>query len=290
MQLEFNFVPANESGAAPAAPAASAPEQAPEPRPPSTVARRAAAERLRWELARRVRLEVSLTVTDNRSSIVSFKYDRTQTRVQVRLHHMFLSAPPEVVKALAHWIEHPRSKKMGAIVDRFIHENNDRIGPPRPRRIQVDPQGACFDLRTIFTQLNATYFEGTVTAAITWGNMPRRRRRRRSIRYGTFTEDDHLIRIHPLLDQAFVPEYFVRYVVFHEMLHAYLGIAESRTATGRRRIHTGEFKQRERAYPDYARAIAWQEDNANFRRLLNGRGPSFLKRLAAMQRRSDAAG
>ena len=110
------------------------------------------------------------------------------------------------------------------------------------------------------------HFANGVTAAITWGRMPILGKRRRAIRFGAYFSRGNIIRIHPLLDQAFVPEYFVRYVVFHEMLHAAM---ETRaTGSGRRRVHGGEFKRRERAYPDYDRAIAWE--TANLKKLLKG--------------------
>ena len=93
--------------------------------------------------------------------------------------------------------------------------------------------------------------------------------RRRSIRFGSYSAQENVIRIHPLLDQDFVPQYFIRYIVFHEMLHAFLGAHES--SSGRRRVHTREFRRRERAYPDYARAVEWESKESNLRRLLNRR-------------------
>ena len=116
-----------------------------------------------------------------------------------------------------------------------------------------------------FEEVNRAEFDSSIDAPITWGRLPTVRRRR-SIRLGSYSADDHLIRIHPHLDQAFVPEYFVRYIVFHEMLHAHLGIETG--PTGRRRIHTREFNVRERAYADFARAVAWQDDPANLNRML----------------------
>jgi hypothetical protein len=70
-----------------------------------------------------------------------------------------------------------------------------------------------------------------------------------------------------LLDQDFVPRFFVRYIVFHEMLHAFVGI--SRTPTGRRQVHSGTFKRLEKSYPEYEKAVAWQAVKKNLKRLLN---------------------
>lgn len=238
---------------------------------------RLAGDALRAELARCTGLKVSLTITDNRSRVLSFRYGPSEQTVCVRLHHMFLSAEPEVVRALAHWIKHPRSKKKGQVIDEFIQANHHRVRSAKKRDVPVNTRGVFFDLRAMFDQLNREYFDGAVTAVITWGGMPNGTRRRRSIRYGSYSEEDHLIRIHPLLDQKFVPAYFVRYIVFHEMLHAHLGIEEAKTPSGRRRVHSPEFKRRERAYPDYFLAIAWQDKPANLRRLLRGRAKPSAK-------------
>src|SRR5690606_9202221 len=112
------------------------------------------------------------------------------------------------------------------------------------------------DLQQLYDEVNRTEFEGAVDCGITWGRLPTRRRRR-SIRFGSYSPKEHLIRIHPYLDQAFVPAFFVRYIVFHEMLHAVMGIEE--LPSGRRAIHPPAFKRREEQYPDFARAVRWLE-------------------------------
>ena len=38
--------------------------------------------------------------------------------------------------------------------------------------------------------------------------------------FGTIQEEDRVIRINPVLDQAFVPLWFLKYVLYHEMLHS----------------------------------------------------------------------
>ena len=95
--------------------------------------------------------------------------------------------------------------------------------------------------------------DGKVSGRITWGRGPKRRSRS-SIQYGSWSDSERLIRIHPKLDSARVPGYFVRYIVFHEMLHAIV-------IKGGRVHHNREFRQREQAYPDYKRALAWQKKN-----------------------------
>ena len=219
---------------------------------------------LERELEEHTRLRLRLTRTDNTSTLMSMKHGRPG-EAALRLHHMFLAASPRVIKALGAWLTRPRARKSGDVLDAFIEQNQHLIrSRPRPAR-RLSTRGRYVDLKALFDALNRLYFGGSVTARITWGRMPPLRRRR-SIRFGSFSVEDDLIRVNPLLDQEFVPEYFVRYIVFHEMLHADLGIGE--TASGRQRFHTREFKRREQTYPDYTRAVAWQNRPANLSRLL----------------------
>ncbi|MBN2310022.1 MAG: hypothetical protein JXR94_13700 [Candidatus Hydrogenedentes bacterium] len=220
---------------------------------------------LRTELERRSGLRLHLVVTDNASTVLSVKHEPAGGGARLRLHHMFLAASPEVLGALASWLKRPKCRRSGAVLDRFIHEHGHLVRTRPGRGAQARTRGHWFDLRRLYEEVNEAHFEGRVQARITWGRRPAARRRR-SIRFGSYSASDNLIRIHPLLDQEFVPEYFVRYIVFHEMLHAHLGIGE--WENGRRSCHDAEFRRRERAYPEYAQAAAWARSPSHLRKLL----------------------
>ena len=217
------------------------------------------------ELRDRSGVSIRVHVTDNASTVLSCKPRPDRGDVILRLHHMFLTADHKVLAALASWVKRPRRGPAATLLDRFIRDHRHLVRKGAPRATRLRSRGRHFDLQDLLDQVNEDQFGGSVTAAITWGKAPSRRRRR-SIRFGTFFFDKNLIRIHPALDQAFVPAHFVRYIVFHEMLHAAVGV--NQTASGRRRYHSAEFRQRERRYPDYDRAVAWQSNPANLRRLL----------------------
>ncbi len=130
---------------------------------------------------------------------------------------------------------------------------------PIQQQLPFSHEGRFFDLREIFDRLNARFFNNSLKGyTICWG----RRRRQRPLRYfvfGTIREEEKLIRIHPLLDEPFVPLWFLEYVVYHEMLHAV--VPEEEGPNGRRKIHTEAFYKRERQFPSYARARKWEEAN-----------------------------
>ncbi|MBC7171656.1 MAG: hypothetical protein H5U40_04480, partial [Polyangiaceae bacterium] len=111
----------------------------------------------------------------------------------------------------------------------------------------------------------ARHFGGTVDALITWGRRGRRRGKKRSIQLGTYLADERLIRIHPVLDQAWIPRFYVETVVFHELLHHDMPCV---VKNGRRCFHTKEFRDRERAFPHFALAEQWEK--VHLPRLLRG--------------------
>jgi hypothetical protein len=218
----------------------------------------AAAERLADEVSARLGRPVRLVVHDNRHTMVSFR--REGAAVQLRVHHLFLGAPPEVVEALAGFAgagkrgERPEASRR---IDAWVRAHRDRIAPPRTGGLV--PRGRVHDLQAILDRLNAEHFGGSVEVRIGWGRsgaLPGRS----SIRAGVYLHAARAIRIHPALDREDVPEFYVASVVFHEMLHQVVPPAER---GGRRSIHGREFRRRERTFPDHARASAWERENVH---------------------------
>jgi hypothetical protein len=132
---------------------------------------------------------------------------------------------------------------------------------PMQRQFAFPEQGKHFDLRAIFDKLRAQYFGRTPKLSgyrIEWGRK-RRSRPANEIVFGTIQEEDKLIRIHPLLDRAFIPRWFLEYVVYHEMCHAV--VPDRYTRSGRRIVHHEAFWQRERGFRWFRRAKKWEEQN-----------------------------
>src|SRR6266705_2993206 len=123
---------------------------------------------------------------------------------------------------------------------------------PMQRHLNLRHEGTYFDLRAIFDNLNERYFRGRLRRyKVIWGRRRKHRPREHFI-FGTIQEEDRVIRINPALDQPFVPLWFLRYVLYHEMLHSV--VPEEALPKNRRRVHTEEFNRLERQFPDYRRA------------------------------------
>jgi hypothetical protein len=234
--------------------------------------------RIRAHLARG---RVQVTLTDNRYTMISVRrlppggdpgqpVEReapgplrmranqrgNERRYEVRLHHMFADADPVITRALAHYIA-DNDADASRILGDFIDANAGHVrGRSRRTPTQVIfTAGEHHDLRTIFDELNARYFANRIDAAITWGPRSGRPRRRNSIKMGSYSVEDRLIRIHRSLDRAFVPRFFVAWIVFHEMLHQ---VHDIRVKNGRREFHSKEFLADEAGFELYEQAKLWE--------------------------------
>lgn len=212
---------------------------------------------------------VVLSITDNRHSIIS--HSIKQGVLHARIHHMFLDAPPRVIEALVRYVA-KGDRDASNVVGHYIEANGARLARRRARAIPLVAQGKHHDLYAIFQQLNDRYFDGACHALITWGRKaarPKRAKPRRAIKLGSYSSLERLIRIHPVLDRAWVPRYFVAYVVYHEMLHHMIPAARgsmrapaiaasARGQVARRVLHPPEFLERERDFAKYDRALEWE--------------------------------
>lgn len=228
----------------------------PEPNRLLKVWRRVLERRLRT----RLRAKVALEIHDNTHTMLTFQRQRAMWRL--RLHHMFLVAPDDVVQALASFVRHG-DPDASVLLDKFIERNRvyiRRLSPAQMRkRIRLEPVGQNHDLERIYDRLNERYFDGRIDAAITYGPAPRVKGPRKSIKMGSYSADSKVIRIHPALDQPVVPRYFVEWIVFHEMLHHVYRTRKGED--GRRCIHPPELMEHEKQFHDYARALAWEREN-----------------------------
>lgn len=130
---------------------------------------------------------------------------------------------------------------------------------PMQRQLYFPYEGRYFDLRAVFNKVNGRYFANRLkNYTVTWGQK-RSQRPKEYFVFGTIHEDDRVIKIHPLLDAPFVPAWFLEYVMYHEILHAFT--PDQFDSNGRRIVHHEEFIRRESKFPHYRRAKKWEDAN-----------------------------
>lgn len=223
---------------------------------PSSAPRLFVHEGARQALERKLRAAfggpVILSITDNRHSIITHRVKKGT--LHARVHHMFLDAPVQVVDALVRYVTRGDRDASSTLGD-YIDDNGSRLA--RRRGAALITRGEHHDLREIFETIGDRYFGGAINCFITWGKRPTTRaKKRRTIRLGSYSAVDRLIRVHPLLDQKWVPRYFVAYIVYHEMLHH---VIPGSRGLGRVNLHPPEFKEREKDFRHFERALAWEK-------------------------------
>jgi len=180
-------------------------------------------------------------------------------RVFVRISDLLEAAPPEVIRALAFLLvarllsrKAPRDEERVYRAYAFSPEilrASDLARKQRGRKVISSANGRVYDLDKLFSRLNRRYFDGEMNKPVlTWSQ-----RRARSI-LGHHDAAHDTITISKALDSAEVPEWFVEYIMFHEMLHIK---HPARIIKGRRYYHTAAFRAEEQRYPGYKQAQEW---------------------------------
>ncbi len=209
-------------------------------------------KQLEQYLSRLTAKPVSITITDNAVSMLSVRIKKDA--VVVRMHRMFLAAPEAVFKDIAAFVARKNVKTPH--LKSYINDNRHTLATPRPAKHTVRADGTHWHLQEIFDALNGAYFNSKLVCSITWG----RRSTRPTVKkrtLGSYSAASGMIRINPILDRKEVPRYYIEYVVYHEMLHAALGVAYK---NGRRVVHSRQFKQREKCFRYYEQAVRWERN------------------------------
>ncbi len=204
-------------------------------------------------------IKLRLKINDNRSTMLSVKWAPDCTRVS--LHRMFLQAPRNVMQALACYLK-GKDRKLAPSIKAYIEHNLQQLDYSHELDLsKLETKGRVYDLQKIYHYLNRNYFDGALDLHITWFGHGRRRSCNR-VTFGLFHDPLRLIKINRLLDNKRFPDYFVAYVVYHEMLHYVCPTYVDEK--GQKHIHSKEFKEREQEFKYFKLAQQWIRDNQHY--------------------------
>ena len=119
--------------------------------------------------------------------------------------------------------------------------------PPTDRIPLLVP--ANHHLDSLAAEVHRTYFSKYPPLPVRWGQQISRKRRR-SIRLGSYNHHTTEIRIHPILNAPNVPFFFIQSIIFHEYLHHVLGAS-----------HNRRFHKHEREFRYYRESQEWLRRN-----------------------------
>jgi hypothetical protein len=118
--------------------------------------------------------------------------------------------------------------------------------PPIPLFV---PEATHHYLESLAAEIHRTYFFKYPPLPMRWGQQISRKKRR-SIRLGSYNHATAEVRIHPILNTPSIPAFFVQSVIYHEYLHHVLGPH-----------HNRRFHQHERQYRYHRESQEWIRRN-----------------------------
>jgi len=179
-----------------------------------------------------------------------------QGTLEVRMTDLLSGAPAPVIEALAHILigklyrkTVPRiySHRYRLYMNRKdVRRQAHLLRQIRGRKFISGPKGTHYDLQEVFERLNTQFFDGMLGQPMFgWS-----RGESRSM-LGHFDPSHNAIIISRIFDRPQAPPLALEYVMFHEMLHLRFPVDH---AGARRRVHTKEFREAERKFPQLKEA------------------------------------
>ena len=181
---------------------------------------------------------------------------RELRRLEVRISDLLAGAPAPVMEALAHILlgklyRKPVPRSYAHRYRLYLNRRDFRrqahlVRQIRGRKFISGPQGTHHNLEEIFERLNGQFFDGLLgRPQLGWSRRPSRSM------LGHFDPSHNAIIISRILDQPRAPAVALEYVMFHEMLHLRYPVDH---AAARRRVHTREFREAEKEFPQLKEA------------------------------------
>jgi hypothetical protein len=186
-------------------------------------------------------------------------------RIYVRVSDILRDAPQSVHRALAFilvsklfnkrvGVEHQNLYRQYAYQPQ-VQRASELARQSRGRKTLTGAVGRVHNLDKLFARLNRRYFNNDLPMpALSWSL----RKSKRILGHHDYAHE--AIVISRSLDTQETPEFFVEYVLYHEMLHMK---HQPRTVNGRRVYHTPAFRADERRFERHEDAMAELEKMAN---------------------------
>ena len=193
-----------------------------------------------------------LTINDNRSTMLSVKWEPDCTKVS--LHRMFLNAPKNVMQALACYIREEQNA-IAPTVKAFIEDKIKTLDYSHQVDLsKLQHQGHVYNVQKLLDDLNSSYFKNKLKLNITWFGNPAKKNKSR-ITFGLYHDPLRLIKVNRMLDCQTFPNYVVSYIIYHEMLHHVCPPYVDEN--GINRVHNKEFKELESQFRYFDKAQDW---------------------------------
>ncbi len=195
-----------------------------------------------------------------KSRALNHKIKLEKGTIHIRIAEALQQAPELIIRVLITILvlklyRYKVDRQLYRAYREYVERHPHLVAPPKTKRPSrfYQPEGRFFNLRELFLEINARFFENKLDLPILGWSLRKSYRR-----LGFYSSEKNLLVISRIFDAPKVPEQVVKFLLYHEMLHMAIPIQK---INGRRRIHTTEFKRREQAFPEYEAIQKWLKKN-----------------------------
>ncbi len=196
-------------------------------------------------LREKTKKTVKIKINDNKSHYFVLKDH--QNLISISLHRHFLEAPLSVLDSLVTYII-SKKKEDFLPIKQFIYSIQKILDfSDLVDQEDMTYKGEYFDLLEEYNFVNEHYFNGSLELKITWFKPVYKTFRH--ITFGSYDRQYKLIRVNKLLDHKNVIDQYIKYLIFHEMLHEVY--PSEMLKSGRYQMHGKAFKEHEKKFPNF---------------------------------------
>lgn len=208
-----------------------------------------------YEIKKYLPSNYKVNFTDKGKNLIIIKKNIFNTIIN--LHSVFLKGDKNLIQNIINFIKknnfYEESKRK---LNDFYHNNQIK------KHIKIKKSFKHKDiysyLHEIIDEIKTKYEEIDFNQLkITWGKYYKTRKR--SIRFGSFDRRHDLIRIHPVLDNEKVPDFFIRSIIYHETAHFIMFFKNHKDRPHGRKFHD-LLKMIDK---EYKMSKNWEKNNRN---------------------------
>ena len=179
-----------------------------------------------------------------------FKVHQQEEQRKIIVQESFLRAPDRILKALLDVAFDPSSKAARIAIQDYTYTKEYQRIRTRLEYCTVPPgsfsAGQFHHLGQCFQRVNQKYFQGNIHQPhLVWGGRMTQRK------FGHYQWDTDTVMVSSSLDQEWVPEMVVDFVIYHELLHKKLG---TKRVKHNRMAHTKAFREAEKQFDQAEKA------------------------------------
>lgn len=191
----------------------------------------------------------SITVYPHNGKFFAARQKGKDGGINFFFHEVYIDLPQTELKAFSAFINQKKFREAGDFLETLIYrEMNKDIYSffsenVSTKKSYISTKGKYFDLNDIFDEINWDYFAGTMPRPqLMWSNQVN------ISLMGKYNLESDTLMINSGLDQKSTPRYVIGSVMYHELLHKYLGV---KYQNGRTIAHSKEFRELEKQYKQY---------------------------------------